>query len=221
MIKDTLDFSRPAVQLGVFALVALGLLGLIDWLSADRIAANQRMTLRQTLVSLLPAGSFDNDVLSDTLQIQDARLGNTAPVTVYFARQKGQPVAAILPVMSSDGYNGKIRLLVAIRPDGVLAGVRVLEHHETPGLGDLIETRKSGWIRQFTGRSLTNPDGSGWAVKRDGGEFDQLTGATITSRAVVSAVHLALDVIRDRRDSVFRPSRTTGSRLPEPGSAHR
>ena len=209
-----LDFSRPAVQLGIFAFVALGLLGLLDALSADRIAENQRMLLRQTLVSLLPAGSFNNDVIHDTVQIQDDRLGGPSAVTIYRARQQGKIIAALVPVVAPDGYNGKIHLLIAVQPDGVVAGVRVLEHHETPGLGDPIESVKSGWIRQFMGRSLTNPEEAGWRVKRDGGLFDQLAGATITPRAVVGAVHRALQAVRDREPHVFSQALVPGPAAP-------
>ena len=214
MKRLNLDFSRPAVQLGIFAFVALGLLGLLDALSADRIAENQRMLLRQTLVSLLPAGSFNNDVIHDTVQIQDDRLGGPSAVTIYRARQQGKIIAALVPVVAPDGYNGKIHLLIAVQPDGVLAGVRVLEHHETPGLGDPIESVKSGWIRQFMGRSLTNPEEAGWRVKRDGGVFDQLAGATITPRAVVGAVHRALQAVRDREPLVFSQDLAPGPAAP-------
>ena len=216
MKRLNLDFSKPSVQLGVFALAALGLLGLIDALSADRIAENRQMMLRQTLISLLPAGRFDNDVIHDTVQIQDERLGSPGPVTVYLARYQGNPVAALLPVVAPDGYNGKIRLLMAVQPDGVLAGIHVLEHHETPGLGDPIESGKSGWSRQFIGRSLTHPEEGGWRVKRDGGVFDQLAGATITPRAVVGAVHRALQVFRDRHEFVFNQGSATDPVPPKP-----
>ena len=214
MKRLDLDFSRPAVQLGVFALIALGLLGLLDALSADRIAENQRMLLRQTLVSLLPSGSFDNDVIHDTVKIQDDRLGSLSAVKIYRARHQGKIIAALVPVVAPDGYNGKISLLIAVQPDGVLAGVRVLEHHETPGLGDPIESGKSDWIRQFMGRSLTHPDETGWRVKRDGGLFDQLAGATITPRAVVGAVHRALQAVRDREPLVFSQDLAPGFAAP-------
>jgi len=216
MSRLNLDFSKPSVQLGVFALVALGLLGLLNALSADRIAENQQMMLRQTLVSLLPPGSYDNDVVHDTAQIQDDRLGSPGAVTIYRARHQGNLIAALVPVVAPDGYNGKISLLMAVQPDGVLAGVRVLEHHETPGLGDPIESGKSGWARQFIGRSLSNPEAAGWRVQRDGGMFDQLAGATITPRAVVGAVQRALQVMSDRRQEVFIPDSETGSALPKP-----
>ena len=199
------DLAKPGMQLGLFALIALGLLGLLDTLTAERITENQRLALQKTLESLLPDKSFDNDVLNDTLMIQDERLGSSQPVTIYRARRQGQPVAVVVPARAPDGYNGNIRLLLAIRPGSKLAGVRVLEHHETPGLGDLIESQKSDWSSQFSGRSLTDPPTPGWRVKRDGGAFDQLTGATITSRAVIGAVQRTLEVMRDQQDRVFQP----------------
>jgi electron transport complex protein RnfG len=113
-------------------------------------------------------------------------------VEVYLAKRGGEPVAVILPVLAKEGYTGPIRLIVGIAPDGRILGVRVVEHKETPGLGDKIDIKKSDWILGFNGRSLGNPDQAGWQVKKDGGEFDALTGATITPRAVVKAVHAAL-----------------------------
>lgn len=195
--------AHPAVQLGLFSLIGLGLLALIHAATAERIAANQRSVWRQSLLEVMPEGEFDNDLLADTETLRDARLGVNEPVTVYRARRQGQPVAVILTAVAPDGYNGAITLLIAIRRDGVLMGVRVLEHHETPGLGDGIETAKSGWIRQFEGRSLLNTEESRWKVRRDGGAFDQFTGATITPRAVVGAVHQALLVFRDRREELL------------------
>lgn len=195
--------THPALQFGLFSLIGLGLLALIHAATAERIAANQRAVLWQSLLDVMPQDAFDNELLADVLTLRDARLGTSAPVTVYRARRQGQPVAAILTALAPDGYNGAITLLAAVRPDGVLTGVRVLEHHETPGLGDGIETAKSAWIRQFDGRSLLNPLESRWRVRRDGGDFDQFTGATITPRAVVSAVHQALRVFKDRRDELW------------------
>jgi len=216
-----LDFSKPAVQLGVFTLIALGLLGLLDNLTTERIIENHRLALQKTLESLLPDKSFDNDVLNDTLVIKDERLGSSQPVMIYLARLQGQPVAALVPAISPDGYNGNIRLLLAIRPDGKLAGVRVMEHHETPGLGDLIESRKSDWAVQFSDRSLTDPPTPGWRVKRDGGDFDELTGATITPRAVVAAVQRALQVIQEQSDRVFQQREASHSEtVSHPFPAH-
>ena len=116
-------------------------------------------------------------------------------------------ITVILTPVAPDGYSGEIRLLVGIRYDGSLSGVRVLEHHETPGLGDAIEEGRSDWITRFTGLSLSNPAAPGWTVKRDGGHFDQFTGATITPRAVVKAVHRCLIYFAQNRAYLFAPKR--------------
>src|SRR5690606_4959952 len=119
-------------------------------------------------------------------------LGTTQPVTVYRAFRGGEPVAALFNSVAPDGYSGEIRLLVGVRVDGSLSGVRVLSHKETPGLGDPIEVRHSDWITRFSGLSLENPPFERWKVRRDGGDFDQFTGATITPRAVVKATRNTL-----------------------------
>ena len=116
----------------------------------------------------------------------------------------GQSSAVLMEVATNSGYNGIIRLLVAVRADGVVLGSRVIEHHETPGLGDKIEAHRSDWIDSFMGKSLNNISSNGWRVIRDDGEFDQFTGATITPRAVVTAVHQALLFVRDHHDKLFR-----------------
>ena len=203
------DPHHPAIQLGGFTLIALSFLALLQAWSAERIAANERAALRHSLQAVLPAGGFDNDPLADAVTLQDDRLGVREPVTVYRARQRGQPVAIVLPAVAPEGYSGPIRLLVGIGRDGRLTGVEVLEHRETPGLGDRIEREKSGWLLRFTGRSLEDPPASRWRVRRDGGDFDQFTGATITPRAVVKAVGQALEVFRDRR-AVLLPAVQAG-----------
>jgi electron transport complex protein RnfG len=124
-------------------------------------------------------------------------------VTAYRARQGGRPVAVILRFAAIDGYNGPIHLLAGIEADGRLAGVRVLSHRETPGLGDAIEAAKSDWVYSFAGKSLGSPPAAGWAVERDGGVFDQFTGATITPRAIVEAVQRALAYHGSHRDALF------------------
>lgn len=204
--RKRLDPAHPAVQLGVFTLVGLGLLAWVHALSAGRIAANERAVLLRSLEAVMPAGGYDNDLLTDAITLQDERLGAGEPVTVYRARRQGQPVAAIATAIAPDGYNGRITLLVAIRHDGVIAGVRVLEHHETPGLGDGIDDAQSAWMLSFAGRSLANTPEARWAVKRDGGDFDQFTGATITPRAVVGAVQRVLKAFDERRPEFWRPT---------------
>jgi electron transport complex protein RnfG len=203
MTFSALPLKHPAFMLGLFALVALGLVvSLHEW-TRDDIAANEQAELFGEMAALLPAGSFDNALLSDVITVVDARLGPKQPVPVYRLRQAGQPVAVVIAPIAADGYNGSISLLVAIQTDGVIAGVRVIRHRETPGLGDGIETTQSRWIRQMDGRSLEQPPPTRWHVRRDGGEFDQLAGATITSRAVIKSVKQTLAFYRDNASWLF------------------
>ena len=168
------------------------------------IEANARANLLQNLHAMIPPERHDNDLLSDSLEVTDPDLlGTDAPVTIYRARKGGQPVAIILAPVAPDGYSGDIKLLVAIGADGTLIGVRVTAHRETPGLGDPIEAARSDWILKFTGRSLADPNEKHWAVKKDGGVFDQFTGATITPRAVVKAVKKSLIYFQRHRQTLF------------------
>jgi electron transport complex protein RnfG len=203
-MSATRTTARSAGLLAAFALVSAGLIAVTHQLTADRIRANQRTAELAQLHSILAPGAYDNDLVSDTIRITapDA-LGSEKPLTVYRARKDGDPVAAILTVVAPDGYNGPIRLLVGIRANGEVAGVRVLEHDETPGLGDGIEASKSEWIEQFRGTKLGKPPREDWDVRQDGGEFDALTGATITPRAVVDALRRALAYFEANRERLF------------------
>ena len=188
--------KKPIILAGLiltlFATAGSGLVAFTHQQTKDRIAANERESILRQLTALVPADSIDNDMLEDTITVSDADLLGGDSTLVYLGRNKQQPVAAVFTPMVPDGYSGPIKLLVAVREDGSLGGVRVVSHKETPGLGDKVEENRSDWIFSFNGKSLTNPDLSGWKVKKDGGEFDQFTGATITPRAVVKAVHKAL-----------------------------
>jgi len=193
-----------AVLLGLFAVIAAALLAWTHDATAPRIAENQRQAVLRQLHALVPATSHDNDLFADVTHVRaPARLGGDEPLPVYRARRGGRPVAAVLTAVAPDGYNGTIRLLVAVRHDGTLLGVRVVDHRETPGLGDAIDERKSDWILGFAGKSLRDPPPEQWRVKRDGGVFDQFTGATITPRAVVAAVRRALEYYQHHRDELF------------------
>jgi electron transport complex protein RnfG len=194
---------NAAAVLGLFAVLGMGLVAYVHDTTGERIAANERAMLLSALETLVPANSFDNDILSDTVMASGRTLGADQPVTVHRARKNGKPVAAVLSPVAPDGYNGTIRLLVAIRADGALAGVRVISHRETPGLGDAIDADKSHWIFGFDGRSLDNPLENRWKVKRDGGDFDQFAGATVTPRAVVKAVYKALVFFRANAGRLF------------------
>lgn len=199
-----------AAILLLFALVGTAMVAYTYDSTRDRIAENERATLLRKLHRLIPPESHDNVLLQDTLQVQNRTLlGSAEPVTVYRARMQGEPVALVIEALAPDGYSGTIRLLVGINIDGSLGGVRVVAHRETPGLGDAIEEERSDWILGFTGKSLQDPVLQKWAVKKDGGAFDQLTGATITPRAVVKAVRQALLYYRDQKDALFAPGETT------------
>ncbi|MGD8671823.1 MAG: electron transport complex subunit RsxG [Thiogranum sp.] len=193
-----------AAFLFLFAVIGSGLVAFTHDNTAERIAENQRRALLRSLNELIPKDQYDNDVYADILYVHNSELlGTDEAVPVYRARKGGWPVAVVLAPVAPDGYNGNIRLLVAVRLDGTLAGVRVLAHRETPGLGDNIEADRSDWIRGFTGKSLNNPKQGQWKVKRDGGAFDQFTGATITPRAVVKAVKNTLLYYRANGDKLF------------------
>ncbi len=194
----------------LFAAVGSGLVAFTHEQTRERIAANEKAALLRNLHQLIHPDEHDNDLLADTLEVRDpGLLGTRAPVTVYRAYLEGRPVAVILTPVAPDGYNGTIRLLVGIRADGTLLGVRVLSHHETPGLGDQIEVERSDWILGFAGKSLGKPPEKRWAVKKDGGAFDQFTGATITPRAVVKAVKRTLIYFRKHREALFRKTADT------------
>lgn len=198
--------------LWLFAVVGTTLVALTEYSSREAIVENERLVLLRNLYALLPRDRLDNDISTDSLQLPGSTLlGSDENSTVYRARLSGEPVAAIFRSIAPDGYSGKIHLLVGVYTDGSLAGVRVVKHAETPGLGDAIEIRKSPWINSFSGKSLSNPSSDRWRVKRDGGDFDQLTGATITPRAVVTAVRNTLLYYQENADMIFKQSLSSGN----------
>lgn len=183
-----------AIGLALFAAVTVGAIALTKALTEDRIAANEERVRQAALLEILgssaeAAQDFD---LSDTLSIESTALGHREPQIAVRARRDGEVVALLLPLRIPDGYSGDIHLLLGIEADGRISGVRVVEHRETPGLGDAIERRKSDWIESFRGRSLGDPPLEGWTVRREGGAFDAFTGATITPRAVARGIGRAL-----------------------------
>ena len=199
------DILLSGLFLWLFAVAGTSLVALTEYASNDAIVENEKRVLLRNLHALLPPQELDNDLANDTMLLPPSPLlGTDEDTLVYRARLGGEPVAAILNSVAPNGYNGRIHLLVGIYVDGSLAGVRVVKHAETPGLGDAIEVRKSPWITGFDGKSLDDPNTERWRVKRDGGEFDQFTGATITPRAVVAAVRNALLYYRDNADMIFR-----------------
>jgi electron transport complex protein RnfG len=214
--------ARNAIGLGFFAVVTAGLIAITQQLTADDIQEQRERAQAGALLEVIPEGHHDSNILNDRFTIEASEaLGLTANATGYRARQDGRIVGVILPTMAPDGYTGPIRLIVGIDRDGKLLGARVLEHKETPGLGDQIEVRKSDWINGFTGKSLGDPAPEQWQVEKRGGAFDQFTGATITPDAVVTAVRGALEYFVAHRplllsDRAVIPAETAG-RSPDNG----
>jgi len=193
-----------ALILAGFATIGTILVAVTYTGTKDIIAEAQRVALEASLNQLVPADRYDNQVVEDRIEVIAPQwLGTDQPVTVYRARKNNQPVALFATPTAPDGYSGPIQLLIGVYADGALAGVRVLAHKETPGLGDGIDEKRSPWILTFTGKSLENPRPEVWKVKKDGGVFDQFTGATITPRAVVKATRQFLDYVRTHREQLF------------------
>lgn len=208
------EISRSMIKnslvLGLFAVVTVGTVALTQLGTASRIETSKREAQVRALAEILPNGSYDNHLLDNVVEVFDPKLlGVKTPQDAYIALKNGKPSAIILKATAPDGYSGAIQLLIGINANGTLAGVRALSHRETPGLGDRIDLSKSRWILGFNGKSLGNPDESGWAVKKDRGEFDQFAGATITPRAVVKAVHKALQYFDANEQQLFATQRTS------------
>ncbi|NIR60930.1 MAG: electron transport complex subunit RsxG [Gammaproteobacteria bacterium] len=204
--------GRAAALLAVFAVLGTGLVAITYETTIDRIRANERAVLERRITEIVPPSRYTNDPLTDTIRLRAPEaFGTDEAVTVYRACRDAEPVAAVATVIATNGYNGAIRLLVGVYHDGTLAGVRVLGHQETPGLGDAIEASKSDWLAQFNGKELGHPPQGEWRVARDGGAFDQLTGATITPRAVVQAIRRFLIYFGTHRERLFAPARSETS----------
>ena len=189
--------------LGAFAIVGVTLVAVTHAATAGRIAANDRMTMLKKLEAIVPPGSIGNDPITDRIEVQAADLLGNASTNVYRVRKDGEGVALVLNPVVPDGYAGPIKLLVAVMKDGSLGGVRVVSHHETPGLGDKIEEQRNDWIFGFTGKSLDDPTEDQWKVKRDGGVYDQFTGATITPRSIVKAVANTLRFVKAQGEGLY------------------
>ena len=196
------EIGLSAAILGIFGILGAALVAFTWSATAERIAANERAMFMRNVYKLVPREEMTNDLLKDVITIADPTL-SPSPVKVYRARSNGEPLALIFSPVESPGYAGPIRLMVGILADGTLGGVRVLSHMETPGLGDKIDEERSDWILDFTGKSLGNPPQEKWKVKKDGGIFDQFTGATITPRKIVEAVKNTLIYFQRNGQKLF------------------
>jgi electron transport complex protein RnfG len=197
--------SLPIKALGVLAVLALlaaVVAGIAQRATGARIAENQRLAALAVLHSVLPPDAHDNDLLGDVIEVVDGELlGSSRPHRIYRARTGGAPAGVVMEVTARSGYGGPIELLLGIYADGRVAAVRIGANHETPGIGDGIE--RKDWISQFDGQSLTDPPPEDWLVKRDGGNYDVLTGATISPRAVVKGVYNGLLYYRNHQRDIY------------------
>lgn len=203
MVALATSIRRNAIGLGLFAIITGGTIAITQVMTAERIQEQAARAEAQALFEIIPESRHDNNLLKDTVQLPaDNSMTVDGPVTAWVARRGVRPSGLILPVVAPDGYSGDIHLLVGLDMKGKVLGVRVTSHRETPGLGDRIETKKSDWIHSFTDRSLGNPEPERWTVRKNGGAFDQFTGATITPRAVVKAVQKTLVYFREHRGAI-------------------
>ena len=195
---------KSGVTLAIVAAFCTSLVALTWQLTADRIEANEKEWLERSLQPALAGLFFDSAVTESMISIPTPHdLPGSDAAIIYRVYAGEKPVAALFVVSARDGYAGPIRLLIGVAMDGSVTGVRVLDHRETPGLGDRIETIKSDWVLQFDGHSLQNPEPPKWAIKGDGGQFDQLTGASVTPRAVIRAIKETLTYFEANAVAVF------------------
>lgn len=196
---------RSILPLALAALSAALFLGVVHGLLAPRLADNERRQARALLDAVMPL-THDNDLLQDRIWVDDPELSpDGPPVAVHRARRNGRPVGLVMAPVSTDGYRGPIRLAVGLSYEGHLLAVQILEQRETAGLGDGIHQDRSGWLDQFAGRGLQDPPPEGWAIRADGGVFDQLSGASVSPRAVVGALRRLLEFHQHRRDRLYAP----------------
>lgn len=193
-----------ALNLLLFALAGTALLAYTYELTHDAIERSIEQEKLKLIAQIAPPAAYDNDIMKDAVTLPaDKLLGIDEPSVIYRGRLHGQPSIAVLQA-AAPGYSGRTRLIIAIYQDGTISGVRVVSHSETPGLGDYIEIAKSKWITGFDRASLENTRESEWKVRKDGGKFDYMAGATITPRSIVKAVHKALQYFALHRDELFR-----------------
>jgi len=203
VLKHTI---RTASTLVAFALAFTSLMTIVYQVTKAPIAQSEAKARIALFQQVVPHDRYDNNILEDTIGIAPSiLLGNKKPTVAHIARKHGEPTAIILEAIAHDGYSGDIKLLVAINTNGAISGVRVLKHIETPGLGDYIDIAKSNWIKLFDNESLIKTSSGKWAVKKDGGKFDYMAGATITPRAVVNAVHKVLQFFEENKTTLFMP----------------
>lgn len=205
------SIGKNGALLAAFALATTSLIGVTHILTKDRIAAQQALKLKQTLNEVIPPALYDNVLLEDCIEIPDPIQGEKVMQRVYRARSNNTPTALAIESTAPNGYSGDIHSIIGVDTQGNVLGVRVLDHKETPGLGDKVDLAVSDWVLSFTNKHFTQDSQSQWQVKKDGGQFDQFTGATITPRAVVGSVASTLSYVITHQQTLFdRPSQCSG-----------
>ncbi|NOH95418.1 electron transport complex subunit RsxG [Vibrio sp. 99-70-13A1] len=194
---------KNGLTLAIFACASTGLVAVTHYLTKDTIKQQEQAQLLSVLNQVVPHDLHDNELFSSCIMLNTPELGTEQSMPAYIATLNDQPSAIAIEAIAPDGYNGEIKLIVGIQQDGTILGTRVLSHKETPGLGDKIDLRVTDWITSFKGKQVTESNVSRWAVRKDGGDFDQFTGATITPRAVVKAVKKAVLYVNTNKDTLY------------------
>ena len=205
MFKDSFKkVSITASAMIIFSLVASAALSISYFLTKTPIEESDARAKRMFLNQVVPSNLYDNNLVKDTISVEpNPLIGNKKNIDIYRAKKNNQVIAVIIETIAPDGYSGEIKTLVGVDQKDKILGVRVITHKETPGLGDYIEIDKSHWIKNFNLKSLDEMGEKEWAVKKDGGDFDYVSGATITSRAVIKSTYKSLLYVKENKKRLF------------------
>lgn len=201
---------KNGAVLALAALLSTGLVAVTHLLTKDTIAEQQRLQLLKVLNQVIPEQMHDNALAKTCTLVTNPALGVDTPMPVYIATKDGKTTALAIEAIAPDGYNGAIKILVGVDTNNTVLGVRTLYHNETPGLGDKIDLNVSDWVLSFSGKNIEGENDKRWAVYKDGGQFDQFTGATITPRAVVNAARKAAWYTMQNMESIARQPENCG-----------
>ncbi|EHW0635827.1 electron transport complex subunit RsxG [Vibrio vulnificus] len=203
---------KNGLTLAIFACATTGLVAMTQYLTKDQITLQEQKQLSSVLNQVIPQSAHDNLLFESCTLVSDSALGSDKAMPAYIATRNGQATAIAIESVAPDGYNGAIKIITGIDASGTVLGTRVLSHQETPGLGDKIDFRVTDWITSFTGKQLNDDNYNSWKVRKDGGEFDQFTGATITPRAVVKAVRNTVEFVNSHREQILNQPLNCGGR---------
>ncbi len=195
---------KNGLTLAIFACATTGLVALTQYLTEDQIKQQERKQLLSVLNQVIPETMHDNALTQACTMVNSPELGTLHAMPAYIATKNGEPTAIAIESIAPDGYNGEIKVITGIDSQGKILGTRVLSHQETPGLGDKVDLRVTDWILSFAEKEVTEENWNSWRVRKDGGDFDQFTGATITPRAVVKVVRNTVNYVNNTRDEILR-----------------